>query len=63
MLAARTGHREYEIVNAALRSFLGLAAAERVWARSELSEEEATELASSELHSMRKEGGSRSANR
>ena len=30
VLAARTGQHEYEIVNAALRSFLGLAAVERV---------------------------------
>jgi hypothetical protein len=57
VLAARTGQHEYEIVNAALRSFLGLAAVERVWARSHLSEQEASALASSELRAMREEAG------
>jgi hypothetical protein len=55
VLAARTGQHEYEIVNAALRSFLGLAAVERVWARGHLSEEEVAAFASSELRAMREE--------
>ena len=57
VLAARTGQHEYEIVNAALRSFLGLAAVERVWARSQLTGEEATALASGELQAVRREAG------
>ena len=55
VLAARTGQREYEIVNAALRSYLGLAAVERVWGRSGLSEEEASALAREELAAQRRE--------
>ena len=58
VLAARTGQHEYEIVNAALRSFLGLAAVERVWARSQLTDEEAGGLAYSELRAMRRGAGS-----
>lgn len=57
VLAARTGQHEYEIVNAALRSFLGLAAVERVRARSQLTDEEAGGLAYSELRAMRREAG------
>ena len=57
VLAARTGQHEYEIVNAALRSFLGLAAVERVWARSQLTDEEAAALAYGELHAARREAG------
>jgi hypothetical protein len=57
VLAARTGQHEYEIVNAALRSFLGLAAVERVWARSPLTDEQAAALAYGELRAMRREAG------
>ena len=57
VLAARTGQHEYEIVNAALRSFLGLAAVERVWARSQLTDEEAGALAYGELRAMRQGAG------
>jgi hypothetical protein len=57
VLAARTGQHEYEIVNAALRSFLGLAAVERVWGRSQLSEEQAAALAYGELRAMRRDRG------
>jgi len=55
VLAARTGQREYEIVNEALRRYLGLEAVEDVWAHSTLTEQEATDLAYSELHAMRRE--------
>lgn len=57
VLAARTGQHEYEIVNAALRSYLGLAAVERVWARSQLTDEQAAVLAYSELRALRREAG------
>ena len=57
VLAARTGQHEYEIVNAALRSFLGLATVERVWARSPLTDDEAAPLANGELQAMRREAG------
>lgn len=52
--AARTGRREYEVFEDALRSYLGLAVVERVWARSDLSEEEALDLAYQEVHEARK---------
>jgi hypothetical protein len=57
VLAARTGQHEYEIVNAALRTFLGLAAVERVWAGSQLTDEEAATLAYGELQAMHREAG------
>ena len=44
-------------MNAALRSFLGLAAVERVWARSPLTDEQAAALAYGELRAMRREAG------
>ena len=55
VFAARTGRREYEIVDAALRGYLGLSAVEAVWQRSPLTEEEATQLAYQELQAMRRE--------
>jgi predicted transcriptional regulator len=46
VLAARTGRRDSEVVEAALRRYLGFDALERVWARNrDLSEEEAMDLA------------------
>lgn len=57
VFAARTGQHEYEIVNAALRSFLGLAAVERVWERSQLTDEGAAAVAYGELRAMRREAG------
>lgn len=51
--AARTGRREYEVFEDALRSYLGLEVVERAWARSDLSEEEALELAYDEVHAAR----------
>jgi hypothetical protein len=57
VFAARTGQHEYEIVNAALRSFLGLAAVQRVWERSQLTDEGAAAVAHGELRAMRREAG------
>lgn len=51
--AARTGKREYEVFEDALRSYLGFEVVERVWARSDLSEEEALQLVYDELHAAR----------
>jgi hypothetical protein len=53
--AARTNKRDSEVVEEALRTYLGFDAVESVWARSELSEDEAMELAVSEVHALRKE--------
>jgi hypothetical protein len=55
VMAARTGQKEYEIINEALRGYLGLAAVEKVWARNRLSTDEASTLAYSELTQMRRE--------
>lgn len=64
--AARSGKREYEVFEEALRKHLGLAeAVERIWAgiRAEEapSEEEAARLAAEELAAARSERSSRRA--
>ena len=53
--AARTDKRDSEVVEDALRSYLGFEAVERVWARSTLSEDEAMALAVAETHAVRAE--------
>lgn len=54
--AAREGKKEYQVFEEALGSYLGFEALlERVWARSDLSEEEAMELAVREQHAYRRE--------
>lgn len=55
VFAARTGQREYSVVNEALRAFLGLGVVEEVWARSALTEEESLALAYGELRAMHRE--------
>jgi predicted transcriptional regulator len=52
--AARTGKRDYQIIEEALRAYLGLELLERVGARSKLSEDEALGLAYRELHQSRR---------
>ena len=51
--AARAGKRDSEIVESALRAYLGFDAIESVWARSDLSEQEALTLANEEVHAAR----------
>ncbi len=58
VFAARTGRREYEIVDAALRGYLGLSAVAAVWERSTLTEDEAAQVAYAELRAMRRERAS-----
>ncbi len=53
--AARTDKRDSEVVEAALRAYLGFEAVERVWARSTLTEAEAMRLAVDETHAVRAE--------
>jgi hypothetical protein len=53
--AARTDRRDSEIVEEALRAYLGFDMVERIRARSGLSETEAMDLAVSEQHAMRDE--------
>ena len=57
--AARAGKRDSEVVEEALRSFLGFDVLERVWARSDLSEEESLQIAYEALHETRKAEASR----
>jgi hypothetical protein len=52
--AARTGRRDSDVVEDALREYLGLAVVDRVRARSDLSGDEAMALAYDELHAERK---------
>ena len=53
VLAARTGRKEYEVFEDALRGYLGLGALERIWSRSKLTEKEALDLAYQELRAAR----------
>ncbi|TMI93686.1 MAG: hypothetical protein E6H00_00820 [Bacillati bacterium ANGP1] len=53
VLAARTGKKEYEIFEDALRGYLGLGALERIWGRSKMTEKDALVLAYRELHAAR----------
>jgi hypothetical protein len=52
--AARAGKRDYQVVEEALRAYLGLELLERVGARSKLTEDEALDLAHQELHQSRR---------
>ena len=51
--AARTGRKDYEIFEEALRAYLGRGVLENIWDRSSLSEQEALDLAYEELHAAR----------
>jgi len=53
--AARSDRRDSEVVEEALRAYLGYDVVDRVWARSDLGEDEAVELAVSEQHALRAE--------
>lgn len=53
--AARSDRRDSEVVEDALRAYLGFDVVERVWARSSLSEAEAMRLAVSETRAARRE--------
>lgn len=52
--AARQGKKEYQVVEEALRSYLGLEVLEKVWQRGKLRERQALRLAYRELHAARK---------
>lgn len=53
--AARTGRKDYEIFEDALRTYLGLDVLQSVWTNSDLEEDEALELAYKELHAARRD--------
>jgi hypothetical protein len=52
--AARTGRKDYEIMEEALRAYLGLDVIESVWAKSDLAEKDALKLAYREIHASRR---------
>jgi len=52
--AARTDQRDSELVEKALRRYLGFEVLDRVWARSTLSEKESMDLAIRETHAYRR---------
>ena len=53
MVAARSGRREYQVLEEALRRYLGLEGLEAIWARGDLNEEEALALAYQEVLKLR----------
>jgi predicted transcriptional regulator len=55
VVAARTDRREYEIFEEALRDYLGITSIEAIRRRSDLTEDEAMELAVAEVHAVRSE--------
>jgi DNA-binding NarL/FixJ family response regulator len=56
VFAARAGKRDSEVIEDALRAHLGIDALERIWSRSDLSEEEALSLAYEAVHQSRVAG-------
>jgi hypothetical protein len=57
--AARTGRSVSDVVETALRDFLGMSLIQRVQEKADLGEEEAMKLAYQELHAMRRSRGQR----
>jgi hypothetical protein len=55
--AARTGRRDSEIIEEALRRDLGFELLERIWARADMDEDEAMRVAVDEQHKARRERG------
>ncbi len=53
VMAARTGRRESEVFEDALRAYLGMEVLDRAWASADLSVEEALALAVDEVHRFR----------
>jgi predicted transcriptional regulator len=59
ILAARTDRKDYEVLEAALRQYLGVEVLERIWANSGLTEKEGLKVAYAELDAMRRERSDR----
>ena len=57
MRAARTERRDSEVIEDALRAYLGIAALDAAQSLSTLSEDEALRLADAELHAARRDRG------
>lgn len=54
IMAVRTGKKEYQVLEDALRQYLGLGVIEKVWRRGTLREDRALRLAYKELHAARR---------
>ena len=54
--AARTGKKDSELIEEAIRRYLGTDVLDAVWARSDLDERSALELAYEALDAVRREG-------
>ena len=54
--AARTGQKDSELIESAIRSYLGLDVLDDVWSRSDLDEESALQLAYEALEATRQPG-------
>ena len=54
--AARTGQKDSELIESAIRSYLGLDVLDDVWSRSDLDEESALRLAYEALEASRRPG-------
>ncbi len=52
--AAQSGRREYEILEDALKRYLGRAALDSMWSRNDMSAEDASSLVSEALRSIRR---------
>ncbi len=52
--AARSGKKDYEVFEEALRLYLGVEVLERVWKRNRLTERQALDLAYRELRASRR---------
>ncbi len=53
VMAARTGKRDYEVVEEALRAYLGMEVLDRAWGSADMSEDDALKLAVEEVHRFR----------
>lgn len=53
VMAARTGKKDYEVVEEALRAYLGMEVLDRAWNAADMSEDEALRLAVEEVHRFR----------
>lgn len=59
VLAARTDRKDYEVLEEALREYLGFAVLERAWSRADLTDDEALQVARTELDAMRRDRSAR----
>jgi Arc/MetJ family transcription regulator len=53
VMAARTGKKDYEVVEEALRAYLGMEVLDRAWGAADMSDDEALRLAVEEVHRFR----------